>query len=204
MKKEKSQCLKQQLCVQAGEQRCHAGCWESSLLPDDSHSCSSAVTPFSFNHRPPWSCPLLLADCLDAEFSSSVRTAHLENKATSSKSKSTWWESSLGGDLHQPFSILDYMPNKRRKGSPLLVIWLRKVGQQPRNMIDWNIRGRLPSIQTSVHGLLDMVKKKHFHHICVCTLYLFKEWTSWTEQIVQQSLWHFTITCFNATEKRCW
>ena len=90
-------------------------------------------------------------------------------------SKSTWWKSSLGGDLHQPFSILDYMPNKRRKGSPLLVIWLRKVGQQPRNMIDWNIRGRLPSIQTSVHGLLDMVKKKHFHHICVCTLYLFKE-----------------------------
>ena len=46
MKKEKSQCLKQQLCVQAGEQRCHAGCWESSLLPDDSHSCSSALTPF--------------------------------------------------------------------------------------------------------------------------------------------------------------
>ena len=74
MKKEKSQCLKQQLCVQAGEQRCHAGCWESSLLlPDDSHSCSSAVTPFSFNHRPPWSCPLLLADCLDAEFSSCLR-----------------------------------------------------------------------------------------------------------------------------------
>ena len=36
-----------QLCVQAEEQRCHAGCWESSLLlPDDWHSCSSAVTPF--------------------------------------------------------------------------------------------------------------------------------------------------------------
>ena len=113
--------------------------------------------------------------------------AHLENKATSSKSPSlhggraVWARTCTGScsfldedkDLfYLPSTILNTrLKAKQKKERVSSVGDLGKVGQQPRNMIDWNTRGRLPSIQTSpqVHGLSDNMKKKHFHHICVCT-----------------------------------
>ena len=134
-----------QLCVQAGEQRCHAGCWESSLLlPDDWHSCSSAVTPFPSTialHGLVLSAPGRLPRCIVL-----LLHAHLENKATSSKSPSlhggraVWARTCTGScsfldedkDLfYLPSTIFNTRLNVKQKKERVSSVGdLGKVGQQ--------------------------------------------------------------------------